>query len=151
MIGLVIFSFLVGDVPHSNAGAWICHASMSVARGIRWRLHLWFFSENVRFASVITGGDEGNTILSPFQRLGLCLWRHWVLLIWRTAVSRCILSWQRAQMGLSGACDPFYALLPPKIRRVQRVILVSGLFAMRISFTSFFPCLKFDPMYYSLV
>ena len=54
-------------------------------------------------------------------------------------------------MGLSGACDPLSALLPPKIRRVQRVILVSGLFAMRISFASFFPCLKFDPMYYSLV
>lgn len=149
MIGLVIFSFLAGDVPHSNAGAWICHASMTVARGIRWRLHLWFFSENFHFASVITGGDEGNTILSPFQRLDLCLWRHWVLLIWRTAVSRCILSWQRAQMGLSGACDPFSALLPPKIKRVQRVILVSGLFAMRILFTSFFPCLKFDLMYYS--
>ena len=54
-------------------------------------------------------------------------------------------------MGLSGACDPFSALLPHKIKRVQRVILVSGLFAMRILFTSFFPCLKFDPMYYSLL
>ena len=54
-------------------------------------------------------------------------------------------------MGLSGACDPFSALLPSKIRGVQRVILVSGLFSMRISFASFFPCLKFDLMHYSLI
>lgn len=112
--GLVISSFLVVDVRHSNAGASICHSlmpTMTVVMAIRWRPLQWFSLANIRSALVITGGDERNKTCSRCPRSGLCLWRHWVPQSWPTAVNHCILSWQHARMGLSGECLMLFLFL----------------------------------------
>lgn len=73
------------------------------------------FSE-IRFMSL--------TSLSAANLKDSCQLLYFVLAACSDGFVRCVLS--------------FFRSTPPKIRRVQRVILVSGLFAMRMSFTPFF-------------
>ena len=77
------------------------------------------------------------TSLSAANLKDSCQLLYFVLAACSDGFVRCVLS--------------FFRSTPPKIRRVQRVILVSGLFVMRISYASFFPCLKFDLKYYWLI